>query len=310
MSSRLNHMRGQGLVGPGQTASVRNTTHLAGHSTKADRLALVRFVAACLCAWPAALLNAAPGFLGLAGQVEEPLPLLVLAGRKAEMALTLTAGDPLTPVLGLDLFVAAGPLAAPLVKDLRPELHRVEPAGDGVQRFTFSVEIPAGEKARQFVMRPRVQVVADGPWLPLPPVSLEAMPASWKEQFRAFSSVLPTGRLAGSERLDHFFQTAGIEQVSATREEMPVPGTVKVWFAEASDETFQPPAGTTAALWIVFKPQPRVDLKVVRPGPGQPLCLVVDPRALRAEDDAAAQDLFERVLATAATLSGVSFSPP
>src|SRR5262249_24987683 len=90
-----------------------------------------------LLATVAATASAAPVFLGVSAGNDEHRPELVLAGRTTELTLTLSASEPLTPVLGLDLFVAGGALAAPLARDLHPELQRQGPAAAGVQKFNF-----------------------------------------------------------------------------------------------------------------------------------------------------------------------------
>lgn len=247
--------------------------------------------------------SAAPLFLGGACADTEAEPQAVLAGQKKEFVLVLTAATAETPELGGDLFAVAGGLVVPLFKNQTFELHRVGEARAGVQRFKFVMSIPASEKKQTLLLCLRIRSGAADNWLPLPRVNLEAAPRTWKESLRLFARQVPSGRLAGSARLTGVFRQAEIETPEITGAEAAAEPSVRVWFAENAEEELRLPAHSPA-LWVVFRKNVRGGLEIRRIAPAAPLCVMVDESALTGLDtDAAAQELFERALATARTLT-------
>ncbi len=247
--------------------------------------------------------KAGPIFLGAATAGAEARPPLVMAGQKKEFVLTLTSGETEAPELSGDLAAIAGSLAAPIFSNRALVLHRMGEARAGVQRFKFEVDIPAAERKQDLLLRLKIRSRATVDWLPLPRINLEASPRSWPDALRRFARQVPTGRLAGSAGLAELFRRAEIETPETTEEEMATTESVRVWFAEATGDELRIPK-TPRAVWLVFKRNVRDGLEIRRPTPFSPPCIVVDVSALVAPDtDAAAQDLFERALATALALT-------
>jgi hypothetical protein len=148
-------------------------------------------------------------------------------------------------------------------------------------------------------------------WLPLPVVMLEARPQTWKAALRQLAKQVPSGRLAGGDRLEKIFQQAEIEVPETPAGEPVVNQAIHVWFAEATGDEFRPP-GASQAVWVVFKKNVRGGVELWRPTPQAPPAVVVEAGILAELDtDAAAQDVFERALTTvrALTLSSPDSTP-
>jgi hypothetical protein len=251
----------------------------------------------------------APVFLGAATADLETKPQGVIAGQKKEFVLTLTSGAAESPELSGDLAAIAGGLAAPIFSNRALELQRVGETRAGVQQFKFQVNIPAAERKQALLLRLRIRPTATENWLPLPAVMLEAWPQTWKATLRSFARQVPSGRLAGSDRLQQLFHQAEIETPETPAEEPVADQTIRVWFVEATGEEFRPPAAPQA-MWVVFKKNVRGGLELWRPAPQAPPCVVVDAGILAGLDsDPAAQDVFERALATARILTSASPDP-
>jgi hypothetical protein len=226
-----------------------------------------------------------------------------MAGQKKEFVITLTSVAAEAPELSGDLAAIAGSLAAPIFSNRALELHRVGEARAGVQRFRFELEIPVSERKQLLLLRLRIRSSAAASWLPLPAVTLEASPRTWPDSLRRFARQVPSARLAGSERLVEIFKQAEIETPEASADEAGTDASIRVWFAEAAAGEIQLPE-QPRALWVVFKQNVHGGLEITRATPAAPLCLTVDAGALAGLDsEAAAQDLFERALATARALT-------
>lgn len=240
----------------------------------------------------AVAVQAGPTFLDTSIEGREFPPELVFAGRHATLVLTLTSSVPEQPELVADLFVTSSTLAAPLFTNRSLHLNRIGPPSAGIQRFTFSLEIPPSDKRQSLVLRLRVRNDTAGAWLPLPIVTLEARPVTWKASLRRFAQQHDCGWLAGGEKLDGIFRAA--ETVVA---EIAGDGSApRVAFAEAADGPLSLPVSADT-VWIVFKPGAAENFSFSRPVSGGPLVLTVGASVLdRLETDAAAQDLFERAL--------------
>ncbi len=242
---------------------------------------------------------AAPLFLDVAPGGTAAGPLRVMAGRTAEFRLALTSAQLEHPQLKADLSAVAGRLAAPLLTDTVIDLRRTDEARPGVQRFKFSLAIPAVERKQQLLLRLSVRPDPKADWLPLPPVQLEAVPRTWPDTLAAFARQVPCGRLAGSDALERLFGQAQIETAVATSDQSDPDPSIKVWFAEAGADEFRPPAASPA-IWIVFKENVPGGLELWRPNPKPFYCVAADAAVLAAVDsDPAAQELFERALAAA-----------
>lgn len=252
---------------------------------------------------------AAPVYLGATIADLETKPRGAMAGQKKEFVLTLTSAAAESPELSGDLAAIAGGLAAPIFSNQTLQLQRVGEARAGVQRFKFLVDIPATERKQALLLRLRIRPTATENWLPLPAVMLEAWPLTWKATLRSFARQVPSGRLAGSENLSRFFRQAEIETTETPAEGAVTDPTIRVWFAEATGDEFRVPEAPQA-IWIVFKKNARSGLELWRPTPQSPLCVVVDASILAGLDsDPAAQDDFERALATARILTSSSTDP-
>ena len=256
---------------------------------------------------------AEPLWLGVAGVDEKAGALGAMSGGKAELILTLSASTVFEPRVSVDLFLTGGTLLAPLVKGAAPELHRVGPARAGVQRFQFSLAIPAAEKPQKLLLNLQVKPTPAENWLPLPGVTLEVSPRTWQKALQQFAGLTPSGRLAGSERLDRLFQQAAIE-IPETAADAPVESPrVQVWFADAGANELRLPGAPAATVWLVFKHNVPGGMELRRLAAHGPRCLLVDEQALVSADTIpSAQDLLLRALvfATALTSAETDLSPP
>lgn len=250
-------------------------------------------------------------FPEMAGANEAAKNLDVMAGEKAQLILTLTAATVIEPQLSADLSLVGGTLVAPLVKGVALALQRVGSAQAGVQRFQFSLEIPAAEKPQKLVLDLKVKTTPAETWLPLPGVMLESSPRIWKKTLQQFTGRIPSGRLAGSERLDQLFQQAGIEIPETAADVAVETPRVLVWFADAAAGELRLPAAPAAVVWLVFKQNVPDGLELRRLAPHGPRCLLVDEQALvAAETNPAAQALLARALVFAAALTSAETDLP
>ncbi len=267
----------------------------------------VRCCGIAICAVAGALAaQAAPVFLQLAGAGEETKPIMVLAGQKTELVLSLAATEELAPQLTGDLSVVTGKTAAPLVPTLQFGLQRKEATKGGVQQFFFALEVPAVKSRQRLLLRLRLQTTAAQAEISLPSVWLDAVPSTWKESLQQFAHVVPAGRLAGDERLERLFAAAELEVPDAV-EHLPITdAAVRVWFVASLEPELVLPATPPGVVWLVFKPGIGENCRVQRSADGGPLAVVVDDRALQApaDHDALAQALLERGLETARALAG------
>lgn len=266
-----------------------------------------------MIACPSTQLLAEPIFLGVTGANESTRPLGVMTGGKVDLILTLTAAGVIEPELSADLSLVGGTLTAPLVKGARPRLHRMGAAQTGVQRFQFSLEIPAAEKPQQLVLGLKVKVAPAEAWLPLPVVALEASPRTWKQTLQQFTHRIPSGRLAGGEHVDLLFEQAGIETPETAVGRAVKNPAVLAWFAEGGEDELRLPETPAPAVWLVFKKNVPGGIELHRLAPHGTLYLLVDEQALvSADTNPAAQTLLERALAfaTALTSSEPDLSPP
>jgi len=259
---------------------------------------LMGFVALTACAGPMHLDVSMDG--------RETRPPVVLAGQKLEMVFTLTSAEVEQPELAVDLFATAGGLAAPLFNNRTPALSRIGAPAPGLQRFRFSLELPAVEKRQSWLLRARVRNDPAGAWLPLPVVMFDAKPVTWKDALRRFTRQHSCGRLAGGGKLEEMLRAAGV-----TVEEMSDGGPVpRVGLAEAGDGPLGLPE-SPATVWMVFKPGAPADYSFTRPVPGGPLVVALDARILGTlETDAGAQENFERVLSSVQAILASTEPPP
>jgi len=243
-----------------------------------------------------------PLFIELTSHEGHPPSLLLFSGRRTEFVLTLTASAIIEPQLSADLFAEAGTIAAPLSTGLRPEVRRDGVSKTGVQRFYFSLDLPALERSQKLILKMRVRTSNDGEWLPLPAVLTEVVPLTWRNTLRRFVEKTPSARAADSKRLDAVFQRAGVNVPESSAEGLTTDQATRVWFAESEDDQWVPPAGTSVT-WIVFKKAVGSNIAVTRTERGA-LGVAVDATVLANLDtDPAAQELFERALATAEALA-------
>ncbi|MBI2496713.1 MAG: hypothetical protein HYV75_01880 [Opitutae bacterium] len=250
--------------------------------------------------------QARPVYLDTPMEGGEKSPGLVLAGRQIALVLALTSAATEQPELAADLFATGGTLAAPLFSNRSLTLSRIGTPGAGLQRFRFLLEIPPAEKTQSLVLRLRVRNDPTGAWLPLPVVTLEARPVTWKASLRRFAQRHACGWLAGGEKLNGVFRAAETA-VTEMAGDGPAP---RVAFVEAADGPLSLPTPPDT-FWIVFKHGASADLTFSRPLPGGPLVLTVEASVLnRLETDAAAQDLFERALSAVQAILASSESPP
>ena len=254
---------------------------------------------------------AGPIFLDTITSDSERIPLVVMTGKKAELVVTLTAATELLPQLSADLLAQAGPLAAPVRTGAMLELHRVGVAQAGIQRFAFDLDVPVVERKQVFILKLRVRPSAIEAWLPLPPVMLESIPSTWKENLRHFAHALPSGRLEGSERINKIFQQAEVD-VPETPNDSPVTSPeVRVWFAEVIADELHLPETPPRTVWVVFKNNVRDGFEIQRPIRTGPVMVFVDQKALDViTGDPVAQKIFEQALTTAITLTAAETNLP
>ncbi|MBK9989374.1 MAG: hypothetical protein IPP19_01240 [Verrucomicrobia bacterium] len=243
-----------------------------------------------------------PLFIELVSREGRPPSLLIFAGRRTEFVLTLTASAVIEPQLSTDLFAAAGQIAAPIATGLLPKVHRDGASKAGVQRFCFSLDLPALERRQKVILRTRVRTSDDGEWLPLPAVVTEVVPLTWRNTLRRFVEKTPSTRAADCKRLEVVFQRAGVNVPESSPAALANDPAARVWFADSEDDTCMPPTAP-AVTWVVFKKSVGNDIEVTRAECGA-LVVAVDATVLANLDtDPAAQGLFERALATAEALA-------
>jgi hypothetical protein len=102
--------------------------------------------------------------------------------------------------------------------------------------------------------------------------------------------------------LDAVFQRAGVNVPESSAEGLTTDPVTRVWFAESEDDQWVPPTALVGT-WLVFKKAVGSNIAVTRTERGA-LCIAVDATVLANLDtDPAAQELFERGLATAEALA-------
>ena len=169
-----------------------------------------------------------------------------------------------------------------------------------MQRFDFALELPATTRRQQFILRLRVRTGDADPWLPLPGVTLEAVPETWRASLKTLADRVSCGRLAAQEKLGRVLaQSEARLQVAA--DASAAEGPVQIWFLE--DEPDQPAGETPQAVRVVFKAGTPGGVVVKRIGTPPTATILVDAGILNTlETDPAAQEVFELVLTTAGSL--------
>jgi hypothetical protein len=247
-------------------------------------------------------------FLGTSWSSVPPASIEVFGGVKTEFTLTLTSAELIQPQLRAGLFAVSGTLVAPLATDLRPELHRQGGSQPGVQRFTFNLDIPAVQRRQALMLHLQVQTVAGAEWLSLPAVAIEAVLSTWQESLRQFAARFPIGRVNGGDQLASALTRAGINAPDAEADALTANPSVRVWFAEVTDEQTRLTAAPGVVM-VVFKPGVHGGLEITRTGPT--INVLVESSTLSTLDrDPAAQNALERALATVAVLLPVQAIQP
>jgi hypothetical protein len=246
----------------------------------------------------AAVIGLAPS-RGVTGEV----PVRVMAASTSEWSLTVASSVEINPEALADLVAVAGTLGAPVFTGRSLGLKRQGAPTAGVQRFSFAVEIPAAERKQTFVLRLRVRLSPDQPWLSMPVQTLEATPSTWKDTLRRVAQETPMARLTGG-RWEKIAAEVGAKLPAFSAEEVATDRAVRIWLADAADDAVVLPEIPAGAVWVVLKPGLRQGIEVRRLTAGT-LVVTVAERVLGVSaGDAGAQDLLEEALATAQALAG------
>jgi hypothetical protein len=249
-------------------------------------------------------LRGAPLFLDFSGRTASAEPLRFYPAQKIELTFALTASAVIEPQLRADLLASAQSLAAPLATDIPLQLHRDSPARPGMQRFSFALNLPAITRRQTFVLRSRVRTADTESWLPLPVVTLEAVPETWRASLRAFADRVPCGRLAPNEKVGQIFSLSEAK-VKVAADTPAGEEQVRVWFVE--DEPDPAAGDMQRTVWVVFKADVPGGMVVKRTGSYRIMTILVDAGVLATLDsDPASQETFERVLTTAEALAPAS----
>lgn len=267
---------------------------------------VIRLIAAvgAIAALAAPGIRCAPLFLEIAGKSAPTQPLRFYATRQAELTLTVTAASAVELQMQGDLFAAAQTMAAPVNTEIPIKLHRDGFLRPGVQRFNFSVDLPAATRRQEFVLRLRVRASEAESWLPLPVVTLEIVPETWRTSLRSLADRIPCGRLATQEKLGRLLVQSGA-RIHVAGEAGAGEDPVRIWFVE--DAPGEAIADTPNGILIVFKPGVPGGLVVKRTGSPPVMTILVDATILDTlENDPAAQEILDRALAAAEALAPAS----